>query len=211
MAYVDVKNQFIGLLNRRDITASLVDTFMGFAIQRIQRELRVPAMEKLIAVATDGTANFQMPGDLLEIISLHTNDNVQHKKLVRSDLQTILDYSQIPGIPRYYYREGTTISVGPYPPENTLIYFHYYVNADALSADTDTNWVTEIAPTLLVYAALSYACDYFLDDRKQLYEASYQQIADQIQQMALQDELQNASISTAYDSSPNYIGPFYGW
>jgi hypothetical protein len=85
------------------------------------------------------------------------------------------------------------------------------VNADALSADTDTNWVTEIAPTLLIYAALSYSCDYYLDDRKQLFEASYQQIADQIQQMALQDELQNASISAAYESSPNYIGPFYGW
>jgi hypothetical protein len=211
MAYVDVKNQFLGLLNRRDITSSLVNTFMDFAIQRIQRELRVPAMEKLIAVQTDGTANFQIPGDLLEVISLHTNDVTQHKKLVRADLQTILDYSQIPGIPRYYYREGSTISVGPYPPENTLIYFHYYVNADALSADADTNWITEIAPTLLIYAALSYACDYFLDDRKQLYEASYQQIADQIQQMALQDEIQNASISTAYDSSPNYIGPFYGW
>ena len=211
MAYVDVKNQFLGLLYRRDITSSLVNTFMGFAIQRIQRELRVPAMEKLIAVQTDGTANFQIPGDLLEVISLHTNDVTQHKKLVRADLQTILDYSQIPGIPRYYYREGSTISVGPYPPENTLIYFHYYVNADALSADADTNWITEIAPTLLIYAALSYACDYFLDDRKQLYEASYQQIADQIQQMALQDEIQNASISTAYDSSPNYIGPFYGW
>jgi hypothetical protein len=211
MAYVDVKNQFLGLLNRRDITASLVETFIGFGIQRIQRELRVPAMEKVIAVETDGTATFQLPGDLLEIISLHTNDNVNHKKLIRSDLQTILDYSKIPGYPRYYHREASSITVGPYPPENTLVYMHYYVNADTLTADTDTNWITEIAPTLLVYAALSYACDYFLDDRKQLYEASYQQIADQIQQMALQDELQNASISTAYDSSPNYIGPFYGW
>jgi hypothetical protein len=211
MAYVDVKNQFLGLLNRRDITASLVETFIGFGIQRIQRELRVPAMEKVIAVETDGTATFQLPGDLLEIISLHTNDNVNHTKLVKSDLQTILDYSKIPGYPRYYHREVSSITVGPYPPENTLVYMHYYVNADTLTADTDTNWITEIAPTLLVYAALSYACDYFLDDRKQLYEASYQQIADQIQQMALQDELQNASISTAYDSSPNYIGPFYGW
>jgi hypothetical protein len=211
MAYVDVKNQFLGLLNRRDITPSLTDTFMGFGIQRIQRELRIPSMEKLIAVSTDGTANFQMPGDLLEIISLHTNDTTMHKKLVRTDLQTILDFAQIPGIPRYYYREGSTISIGPYPPENTLVYFHYYVNADVLSADTDTNWVTEIAPTLLIYAALSYSCDYYLDDRKQLFEASYQQIADQIQQMALQDELQNASISAAYESSPNYIGPFYGW
>jgi len=184
---------------------------MSFGIQRIQRELRVPAMENLIAVSTDGTANFQVPGDFLEIISLHTNDAVMHKKLIKADLQTILDFAQVPGSPRYYYREGTTISVGPYPPANTLVYMHYYVNANTLSADTDTNWITEIAPTLLIYAALSYSCDYFLDDRKEMFEASYQQIADQIQQMALQDELQNASVAAAYDSNPNYIGPFYGW
>lgn len=211
MAYVDVKNQFLGLLNRRDITPSLTDTFMGFAIQRIQRELRIPAMEKLVAVLTDGTASFPVPNDLLEIISVHTNDAANHKKLVRCDLQTILDFSQIAGSPRYYYRERGNISVGPYPPSGTDIYIHYYVDAGTLSADTDTNWITEIAPTLLIYAALSYSADYFLDDRKQMFEASYMQIAEQFQQMAWQDELQNASISTAYDSSPNYIGPFYGW
>ena len=84
------------------------------------------------------------------------------------------------------------------------------MNAGTLSADTDTNWITQVAPTLLVYAALSYAADYFLDDRKQMFEASYVQIAEQMQLMALQDELQNASISPAYDSTPTYVGPFYG-
>jgi hypothetical protein len=211
MAYVDVKNQFLGLLNRRDITPSLTDTFMGFGIQRIQRELRVPAMEKLATLLTDGSAQISVPGDLLEVISIHTNDQVNHNKLVRCDLQTILDYAKIPGVPKFYYREGTSFSLGPYPPSGTAIWINYFADASSLSADTDSNWITEVAPTLLIYAALSYSCDYFLDDRKQLFEASYQQIADQLQQMALQDELENASISPAYDSSPNYIGPFYGW
>lgn len=211
MAYLDVKNQFLGLLNRRDITPTLADTFLSFGVQRIQRELRVPAMEKLIAMQTDGSANFPVPGDCLELIAMHTNDTYQHNKLTKCDLQTILNYAQIPGAPRFYYREVGTITVGPYPPSGTSIYVHYYVNADSLSADTDTNWMTEIAPTLLIYAALSYACDYYLDDRKQLFEASYIQIAEQLQQMALQEELQNASIAPSYEATPNYIGPYYGW
>ena len=211
MAYVDVKNQFLGLLNRRDITPTLTDTFMQFGIQRIQRELRLPSMEKVIAVLTDGSANFPVPGDLLEMISVHTNDSSRHNKLVKTDLGTILQYSKVTGSPTYYYREGPTISIGPYPPEGTAVYLHYYVNATTLSADTDTNWITEIAPTLLIYAALSYSADYYLDDRKQMFEASYIQIAEQLQQMALQDEVQNASVSPAYDSNPNYVGPFYGW
>lgn len=211
MAYVDVKNQFLGLLNRRDITPSLTNTFMSFGIQRIQRELRIPAMEKLVYIPTDGSASFPVPADLLELISMHTNDAASHKKLVRTDLQTILDTSVIQGSPRYYYRESKTFTIGPCPPDNTPIYLNYYKNADTLSADTDTNWITEVAPTLLIYAALSYSADYFLDDRKQMFEASYMQIAEQLQLMALQDELQNASISPAYDSAPNYVGPYYGW
>lgn len=211
MAYVDVKNQFLGLLNRRDITPTLTDTFMGFGIQRIQRELRVPAMEKIATVLADGSPQIPVPGDLLEVISIHTNDQANHNKLVRCDLQTILDYSRIAGVPKFYYREATSFNLGPYPPSGTAIWINYFADASNLSADTDTNWITEVAPTLLIYAALSYSADYYLDDRKQMFEASYIQIAEQLQQMALQDELENASISHAYDSSPNYVGPFYGW
>lgn len=210
MDYVGVKTQFLGLLNRRDITPTLVNTFMDFGIQRIQRELRVPSMEKLVSISTDGTSAFQVPGDLLEIIAMYTDDVVNTKKLIRTDLQSILDWAKVPGSPRFYYREGNFFTIGPVPPAGTSVYLNYYVNAGTLSADTDSNWITQVAPTLLVYAALSYAADYFLDDRKQMFEASYMQIAEQMQLMALQDELQNASISPAYDSTPNYVGPFYG-
>ena len=211
MAYVDVKNQFLGLLNRRDITPSLTNTFMQFGIQRIQRELRIPAMEKLANFVTDGTYNVAVPGDYLEMISIYTNTTTSHKRLTRVDAQSILDYSQQSGIPQFYSRIGGNFVVGPVPPSGTSVFIYYYADASALVADSDTNWITEIAPTLLIYAALSYASDYFLDDRKQMFEASYMQIAEQLQNMALQDELENASVSSAYDTSPNYIGPFYGW
>ena len=211
MAYVDVKNQFLGLLNRRDITPSLTNTFMQFGIQRIQRELRIPAMEKLANFVTDGTYNVAVPGDYLEMLSIYTNTTTSHTRLTRVDAQSILDYSQQSGIPQFYSRIGGNFVVGPVPPSGTSVFIYYYADASALVADSDTNWITEIAPTLLIYAALSYASDYFLDDRKQMFEASYMQIAEQLQNMALQDELENASVSSAYDTSPNYIGPFYGW
>lgn len=210
MAYLDVKTQFLGLLNRRDITPSLTDTFMQFGIQRIQRELRVPAMETVVQVTTGGTAQVSVPGDLLQVISLHTNDSVYQNKLIRTDLQTILRYSKIPGSPEFYYREGGTFYIGPYPPTGTVVWINYYADVSTLTADTDTNWLTEVAPALLIYAALAYAADYYLDDRKGLFETSYQQIADQLTSMAQQDEVENASVSTAYDSTPNYVGPYYG-
>lgn len=211
MSYGDVKTQFLGLLNRRDVTPSLTQTFLQYGIQRIQRELRVPSMEKLASYTTDGTSTIDVPGDLLEFISVHTNDQVNRHKLVRTDLQTILDYAAVPGSPRFYHREGGNLHVGPCPPTGTTIWIHYYADVSSLVSDTDSNWLTEVAPALLVYAALSYACDYFLDDRKGLFEQSYMQIAEQLTMMAQQDELENASISPAYDSMPQYVGPYYGW
>lgn len=211
MAYLDVKNQFLGLLNRRDITPSLVTTFMTYGIQRIQREIRCREMEKLTSVTTDGTSQINAPTDLLEVISINTNDTVNVHKLVRCDLQTILNYSKYPGQPRFYYLQDGKFSLGPYPPNGTTVWINYYANATTLSADTDTNWLTEKAPALLIYAALSYACDYFLDDRKQMFESSYAQIGEQLMLQSTQDDLANASVSPAYDSMPNYVGPYFGW
>ena len=211
MAYLDVKTQFLGLLNRRDITPTLVNTFITFGLQRIQRELRVPAMEKTAEFITDGTPKVPVPGDLLEVINIFTNSTAEQARLIRTDTQTILNFQNTAGSPRYYSRIANNYHVGPFPPAGNSIFIHYYADCAPLVADTDTNWISEVAPTLLVYAALSYAADYFLDDRKQMFEASYTQIAEQLQFMALQDELANSSISSAYDSSPSYVGPYYGW
>ncbi len=211
MAYSDVKTQFLGLLNRRDITPSLTNVFLNFGVQRIQRELRVPAMEKIAEFITDGTNKVPVPGDYLEVLNVYTNSSAEQNRLIKTDMQTILNFQNISGSPRYYTRISGNFHVGPFPAAGTSIFIHYYADCSSLNADTDTNWITEVAPTLLVYAALSYASDYFLDDRKQMFEASYIQIAEQIQNMALQDELENASVSSAYDSSPSYVGPYYGW
>lgn len=211
MAYLDVKNQFMAILNRRDITPTLVGTFMSFGIQRIQRELRVPAMEKLVELTTDGSAKLSVPGDLLEFISVHTNDTVNHDKLIRTDLQTILQQSKVPGVPKFYHREVGNIYIGPFPPANTSVFINYYSDSSTLMADTDINWMTEVAPALLIYAALSYAADYFLDDRKSAFEQSYMQIAEQVQIQALNDELENASISPSFNADYSGTTNFYGW
>jgi len=42
----EIRAHFIALLNRSDCSNALADTFIDQAITRIQRQLRVPAMEK---------------------------------------------------------------------------------------------------------------------------------------------------------------------
>jgi len=199
MAYSDVKTTFQAILNRRDITSTLVNTFMGFAIQRIHQEIRVPAMEKLVTLTTDGTSRLNVPGDLLEVISVHVNDASNGRtKLTRTDLPTILTYAADQGQPIYYHREVGYLYLGPFPPTAQSVFVHYFADSTSLTADTDVNWLTEVAPTLLIYAALTFAADYYIDDRIKLFEDRYVQIRDGLNYMAQQDEVVNASIRPTF-------------
>jgi hypothetical protein len=200
MSYGTVKTQFQALLNRRDITPSLVTTFIGYGIQRIQRTLRVPSMERVVELTTDGTSELSMPTDLLEIISLHVNDDTNGRtKLIKTDLQTILTHAAYQGQPKYYHREGSTIYMGPFPADAQPVFIHYFADFSGLTEDDDENWLTEVAPTLVVYAALTYAASYFLDDRREMFEAEYLNISREFKEMAQDDETVNASISLSFN------------
>lgn len=199
MTFAELKAQFSALLNRRDLTSSLTTTFYGMATQRIQRELRVPAMETLLGITTDGTDTLAVPGDLLEVIGLFVNTSTIHQRLIKTDLQTIQNLRHVTGdFPTHYHRIGGNFIIGPVPGSGDTVYVHYYEDASTLSADSDTNWLTDTAPDLLIYGMLSYAADYYADDRLRLFEDRYQSIAKNLQEMANSDELANASIRPAY-------------
>ena len=203
MLYSDIQTVIQGILNRRDLTPTLLNTFITMGIQRIQRVLRIPAMENILVYSTDGTPTIPVPNDLLEIISIAFNDDVNQQKLVRVDQQTAMRLSNIPGIPTSYYRQRGNFAIGPCPPAGTYCYVTYYQDASGLVNPTDHNWITDASPDLLIYAALGYAADYYLDDRKQSFEQRYSQILSDLQGMADDDELLNASIGSAYsDYSP---------
>ena len=209
MLYSDIQTNVQAILNRRDLTPTQLSTFIGFAIQRIQRVLRVPAMEAKTIVTMDGvTGIVQVPGDMLELIALTFNDNVNQKKLVRTDFESAIRLSNIPGIPSSFYRDGGAFLIGPYPNTGTRCYISYYQDASGLMVPTDHNWLTDACPDLLIYGALCYAADYFLDERSATFESRYNQILSDVQIMALQDELSGASISPAYSDNSTPYWPY---
>lgn len=208
MLYSDIQTNVQSILNRRDITPSQLATFIGMAIQRIQRSLRVPAMEATTAFVCTGTdGRIPVPGDLLEIISITFNDNVNQVKLRKVDQQSAIRLSNVPGNPTSYYRDRGTFLIGPFPPGGSVCYITYYQDASSLSNPTDHNWLTDAAPDLLVYGALCYAADYFLDERKQGFEQRFAQIMGDLQLMADDDELLNAAISPAYSEGGSLYAP----
>jgi hypothetical protein len=188
-----IRNQVLALLNRNDCSDELADTFIEQAVARIQRTLRVPAMEKaesytINAVASDSLI---LPNDFMSMKLLYCGDTL----LEYVDLQRFLQYP-VGGraTPRIYTRIQGELKIKPIPQEGTEILMVYYGEIPDLITDTDTNFVTEIAPDLLTYAALTYAADYFVDERKPYFEETYGRVYSELMEQANLTEMEQSGM-----------------
>lgn len=206
MNYGQVKAQFQAVLNRRDITPTLTENFIKQSIQRAQRVLRVPAMEKSVEIAT--AANEEMvsvPGDLLSFITVMWQDASGYwHKLSRRDIGWVYAQRQYVGNTAYYARQDGDLVLAPQPITAGKVRIDYFADFSNLINDTDTNWLTEIAPDVIIYGALSFAADYFLDNRRDSFEQRFVGgVEELLTQMQIDELSAGAAISPAY--SMNYL------
>lgn len=201
MNYGEVKATFLGILNRKDITPTLTETFISFGIQRAQRVLRVPAMENIATYTVDETwaRYIPIPDDYLRMVSLKTDASGNDPtELRRGSLQVAMKASTYPGIPSVYARDGGNFVIGPAPEAGTVLYLTYIANFDNLVADTDSNWLTDVCPDVVIYGALSRAADYYLDDRKGLFEETFAVSVNELNEQALEEESVGMAMRPAY-------------
>lgn len=193
-----IRAHFKALLNRTDCDDALADTFIDQAITRIQRTLRVPSMEKTQNYAiTSQVTNIVVPNDLIEIMSIYNSEYA----LSRVSLREMKQFQAIgeAGTPKYFCRQGELILLYPYPA-NMTVSIDYYSQFPALTTDTSSNSLTNIASDLVTYTALSYAADYFLDERGPLFDQKAGVFITEIQEMANEAE-QAGSLQSIRPSS----------
>ena len=187
-------------MNRTDLNidaTGLAATFISQSIMRLQRELRVPFMEKIVRYTIpstyDPTLGLVLPSDLLELIDINVDsdgDGILNYPLQRVQLRDAMTQSQITGsIPRVFARRGGYWVLGPQPSVGAVVELVYYAEFAPLVNSTDTNTISNIAWDAVVYGALSASGDYYGDDRTQAFEARYKQITQNLQAMADGDEL----------------------
>lgn len=199
MTLGDLKAQFKLMLNNNVVNKSdtLVSLFINQSIMRIQRELRVPFMEKqiLFTIPTDGSfTKLAIPADLLELIAIMVDadaDGILEYQLLKSSLTEAVGSSQTPGQPpRLYTRQGGSWVLGPTPSPGSQVLIHYYAEFTPLNLDTDTNTALKVAWDLVMYGALAAAYSYLKDvENRAEAEATYAQITTSLQHMADADEL----------------------
>lgn len=187
-----IRSQFLALLNRNDCSNELADTFLEQGLARIQRTLRVPSMEKMATYTINDVTpdTILLPNDFLNIKHLYCGDTL----LEYVDLSRFLRLTTSVDTPSVYTRIQGSLKLKPTPPEGTEILMVYHGEIPDLIADTDTNFLTEIAPDLLVYSSLSYASDYFIDERKPLFEDTYSRIYNELVEQAFLTEFEQSAM-----------------
>ena len=179
-----IRAHFKALLNRSDCTDTLADTFIDQAISRIQRLIRIPPMERQQAYTINSAVpqeSIIVPDDFIEIIDLYYDNT----SLSRVPMRTMLEMKKgnDVGSPAFFAREQASLSLYPRPIKGTL-YVNYYGQFDDLPTDASTNALTDIASDAVTYGALSYAADYFIDERGGLFEQKLNTFLSELQQQA---------------------------
>ena len=202
MNYGEIRTQFKAILNRRDCSNALADTFLNQSLLRCTRELRTPAQEAEATMTVGSTfTGFPVPADIIQSIAMMADTvSGQQRKVTYEPLARFLERDVYVGAPAYYTRIGNFYQLRPLPAEDTVLTLYYYGEFEQFAGDSDETVLSLIAPDLLIYAALSYAADYFMDDRAQAFEGRYAQIAQALQDQAYDLEAHDASIAPAYNT-----------
>ena len=198
MNYGDIKTHFEALLNRSDITPTLTTNFIDQGIARIQRQLRTPLNENIVTYTiTTQTPSVTVPNDFLEIISLYFGGSELNRIPVAKFRP--LANNPVTGNPTVFNRQQQDLQLWPQPTSGTLT-LYYYGEFAPMVLNTDENTLAAVASDLIIYAALTYAADYYLDERGQLFEDKYNQFLAELQQQGDDQELNGGtqSIQPAY-------------
>ena len=177
-----LRTHFKALLNRSDCLNALADTFIDQGISRIQRVLRIPSMEAIQTYAISSqTGSIALPATALEVIDIYHNNSA----LTRVPLHEMLAMKATgqAGTSAHFTQQGTTILLFPEPPSGT-VNVSYYGPFATMTADSDENSLAATSADLIMYAALSYAGDYFLDERAPIFEQKYGQFLAEEQEQA---------------------------
>jgi hypothetical protein len=181
----------------------LANDFIHMAQTRLERTLRVPGMEKMSLTTgqdpTVPTDAIVIPSDFLSLKYLYSGSVL----MVNKDLGHFLGIPMAPAQEsRYYSRVGASYLIKPTLPEGRTITMVYYASQPQLLVDTDENFFSTVAADLLIYGALGYAGDYYVDDRVPAFENRFTQLYNDLDEQGRMTDMEQSAqaMSPAYNT-----------
>lgn len=199
MTKAEMRTQFLAILNRSDCTNALADTFIEQGVQRSQRLLSLITQERVDTVTVGAVfTGIDIPADFIKPIAIYRDDY----KLRRVSLAQYLETPTGSGDPLIWTRDQAQFLLKPTPSEGDVLSVLYYGEFETFTTDATETTLSAIAPQLFYYGGLVYAGDYFLDDRKSLWEDTYMKTIAELQSQSDDEELAGGAVV-----EPAYIYP----
>ena len=203
MSYQTLIDSFQSVLNRDDCTTAKADGFIQQGIRRLQREVRLPCMEREMAtiVTNSGTSSVFVPTDLLSIQDVLVSDTNTPtprplKKIGYREL--VLVNPTTP--PSVYARLRGQIGIAGSLNQGAIVRVLYYGTFSNLESFAAENEVTAGFPDVAMYAGLVFAASSFTHPSKGSWETDYQTL-----KTALIDE----AVELEMTGGPQAITPLY--
>jgi hypothetical protein len=173
--YSDLKTAVANYLGRTDLTSQIPD-FISFAELRMSRELRIRQMMSTASLNTvGGTATVTLPSNLLQARDTFVVGDPRSPISYMSPAVFSRDaHTEETGKPINYTLYGSTMELAPVPDTTYTIKVLYYFKPTPLSDSNTTNEFLENCPDALLFASLSEAEPYLMNDaRIQTWAALY--------------------------------------
>jgi len=201
MSFNTMKASFQNILNRDDCSDAQATTFLQQGISRIQRDCRLPSMERTLIITPETPTNmFSVPLDLIQPIDVLVQDSSGiFRSLVKKAFRDAVNVDSN-DLPRVYARIQTTIYIFGTVTTGRQIMFLYYGNFTPFADEDSDNELSASTPDLAVYAALSYAADTFQHPSAAAWEGRYQQLKTEVMAMA---------IDLDAEGGPQYVQSLY--
>jgi hypothetical protein len=166
--YGELKTAIGDFLNRSDLT-SVIPTFIDFAEAEFNRSLRVRQMVARAEAVID--ARFSaVPSDFVEAkdLVIVTATPVTPLQFVTQQEMAQIRNTEITsaGKPQYFSVVGDQFEFCATPDSEYSLEMSYYAKIDALTDDTDTNWLLTDYPDLYLYTSLMHSSPYLKDDER---------------------------------------------
>lgn len=164
-------------LSRADLS-SRVPEFITLAQARINRQVRVKAMQTKTTNITIDAEYEDAPADLLEVVSFYLTSTTPRQKLEYLPADSMLDYTTTDK-PRFFTVTGasplTQFRFAPQPASSYTATILYYAKPATLATTTqETNSLFPTNADLYLYAALLEAESFIHDDpRLPIWKAAY--------------------------------------
>ena len=189
MNYGELRSQFLSLLNRDDCSDELADTFIMLGLRRIDRRLRTPLQLTTyeFTVPADWDGKFTIPSNYLGLFAV----SLRGYPLSRISPSQQDQYEG-------FWIQGASLCFGVPTQAGDVISLEYYYELPLPASDASVTGYSLVLSDVVMYAALVFAADHFIDSRKADYDATFNLLMEEVQLMADADAFSGGRFFTPY-------------